>query len=94
MGGLFRPGIVLFGENLPQHTFKQAEIDTNECDLFIVLGSSLSVSPANMFPMLAKESGANLVIVNREPTELDALADYIVRDTSIKDLLIQLNNHL
>ncbi len=93
-GGIIRPGIVLFGESLPQHTFRQAEIDTNECDLFIVLGSSLSVSPANMFPMLAKESGAKLVIVNREATELDAIADYIVRDKTIKDLLIQLNESL
>src|SRR5690625_6031915 len=66
-GGTIRPGIVLFGESSPQKTFKLAEQLTKQADLFIVLGSSLSVSPANMFPVLAKENGANLVIINREP---------------------------
>src|SRR5699024_1975452 len=58
-GGTVRPGIVLFGEQLPQDAFQQAEVMSRSADLFIVLGSSLTVSPANMFPLVAKESGAN-----------------------------------
>lgn len=86
-GGVIRPGIVLFGETLARETFMKAEAETLKADLFIVLGSSLSVSPANMFPALAKENGASLVIVNREPTPFDDYADYIVRDKSIKQML-------
>lgn len=93
-GGIVRPGIVLFGEALPQDTFRKAERETLRSDLFIVLGSSLSVTPANMFPMLAKENGAKLIIVNREPTELDMLADRTIREKSIKEVLVEMNEHL
>ena len=48
------------------------------CDLFLAIGSSLVVYPAAGFPALAKESGAALVIVNREPTDLDDLADLVI----------------
>lgn len=93
-GGVIRPGIVLFGETLPQDVFLQAEIITSKADLFIVLGSSLSVSPANMFPIQAKQHGAKLVIVNREPTELDDYADHLIHNRNIKDLLIECNQHV
>ncbi len=93
-GGTIRPGIVLFGETLPQDTFRLAEERTKKADLFIVLGSSLSVTPANMFPMVAKENGAKLVIVNREPTELDSLADYTIHDMNIKQFLTELDDSL
>src|SRR5699024_6728384 len=86
-GGTIRPGIVLFGEQLPQDTFQQAEVMARQADLFIVLGSSLTVSPANMFPLVAKENGAKLVIINREPTDFDRYADATIRDKSIKDAL-------
>lgn len=88
---LIRPGIVLFGEPLPEDTFIKAEEITMETDLFIVLGSSLSVTPANMFPMIAKDHGAKLVIVNREPTELDIHADYVIHDRNIKEVLVEIN---
>lgn len=90
-GDIVRPGIVLFGESLPQDTFAKAEQETLQADLFIVLGSSLSVTPANMFPMLAKENGAKLIIVNREPTELDMLADRTIQDQNIKEVLVEVN---
>lgn len=88
---IIRPGIVLFGESLPQATFGKAESETMKADLFIVLGSSLSVTPANMFPMLASDNGAKLVIVNREPTPLDQYADYVVQDRNIKEVLTEMN---
>jgi len=50
------------------------------CDLFLVLGSSLVVYPAAGFPLLAQENGARLVIVNREPTEQDVIADLVLHD--------------
>lgn len=93
-GGPIRPGIVLFGEMLPQQTFRKAEEETEKCDLFVVLGSSLSVSPANMFPMVAKENGAKLVIINREPTQLDYYADLTIQDKSIKETLIEVHDVL
>ena len=93
-GGTIRPGIVLFGEMLPQDTFQQAEQATLASDLMIVLGSSLSVSPANSFPRLAKQAGARLVIVNNEATELDYLADLVINQQPIKALLEQLNQQL
>lgn len=93
-GGVVRPGIVLFGESLPQDVLMQAELTSLQSDLFIVLGSSLSVSPANMFPIQAKQNGAKLVIVNREPTELDEYADHLIHNRNIKDLLIECNQHV
>ena len=50
------------------------------CDLFLVLGSSLVVFPAAGFPLLAKDNGAQLAIVNREPTEQDVIADLVLHD--------------
>ena len=90
-GGIIRPGIVLFGESLPQEVFLKAGQEALKADLFIVLGSSLSVSPANMFPVEAKENGAELVIINREPTQFDVYADYVVHDRNIKEVLIEMN---
>src|SRR5690625_43089 len=62
--GTIRPGIVIFGENLTQETFAQAEEESLKADLYIVIGSSLSVSPANMFPLVANENRSDLLIVN------------------------------
>lgn len=78
-GGFIRPNIVLFGEMLPEKALTDADRLTASADLFIVLGSSLQVSPANHFPVQAKERGAKLVIVNHDPTPLDKYADMIVR---------------
>ncbi|MFS0554522.1 NAD-dependent deacylase [Brevibacillus sp. 179-C9.3 HS] len=82
-GGFLRPGVVLFGEQLPQDQVDQAISWTEQADLFIVLGSSLAVSPANWFPQHAKERGAKLVIVNQEPTPLDAWADLVIQGEQI-----------
>lgn len=93
-GGTVRPGIVLFGEQLPQDTFHRAEVLAQNADLFIVLGSSLTVSPANMFPLVAKENGAKLVIINREPTDFDMYADVTIQDISIKEALVAIDERL
>jgi len=59
---------------------------TKSCDLFLAVGSSLVVWPAAGFPLMAKRNGAALVIINREPTEFDELADLVVRN-DIGDVL-------
>lgn len=79
-GGHLRPSVVLFGEMLPQKALAAADRLSGRCRTFIVLGSSLVVSPANYFPQQAKMNGANLVIINREPTPLDRMADVVVHE--------------
>lgn len=93
-GGTIRPNIVLFGEGLPEEAFRLAEKESVEADLFIVLGSSLTVSPANMFPLIAKENGAKLIIVNRDETPYNHLADLVIQDLSIKNTLTQVDQLL
>lgn len=92
-GGVLRPSIVLFGEMLPEQPFLTAEEAAIKSDVFLVLGSSLSVSPANQFPMLAKQTGAKLIIVNKEPTEMDRIADILIHD-SIGTVLEGMNRKL
>lgn len=93
-GGVLRPNIVLFGEALPQEAFQFALEEAEKADLFIVLGSSLSVTPANQFPLIAKENGAKLVIVNMEPTQFDRYADQVIHDKKIGQLLIELDKKI
>lgn len=80
-GGFIRPNVVLFGEKLPDEAIELAEHLVENADLFIVLGSSLQVSPANQFPKRAKQQGAKLVIINHDPTPLDDYADLVVNDS-------------
>ena len=86
-GGFIRPSVVLFGESLPQDAMDNAYQETIKADLFIVLGSSLSVSPANQYPLIAKENGAKLAIVNMEPTMMDSYFDLVINNQSIGEYL-------
>jgi NAD-dependent deacetylase len=79
-GGLVKTATISFGQAMPRGPMDRAETETLACDLFIVLGSSLVVYPAAGFPMLAKRNGARLVIINREPTEQDEMADLAIHD--------------
>jgi len=76
--GLVKTATVSFGQAMPQAAMQRAEAATLECDLFLAIGSSLVVYPAAGFPVLAKRNGARLVIVNREPTDQDGLADLVI----------------
>lgn len=80
-GGLVKTATISFGQAMPADRMIRAEEETLACDLFIVLGSSLVVFPAAGFPMMAKENGAKLVIINREPTEQDRFADLVIHDS-------------
>lgn len=79
-GGLVKTATISFGQAMPVEEMRRAERETDQCDLFIVLGSSLVVYPAASFPLLAKRKGARLVIINREPTDQDELADLVIHD--------------
>lgn len=79
-GGLVKTATISFGQAMPEEEMLRAEEETLACDLFIVLGSSLVVFPAAGFPALAKRAGANLAIVNREPTDLDPYADLVLHE--------------
>ncbi|HVU20622.1 MAG TPA: Sir2 family NAD-dependent protein deacetylase [Rhizomicrobium sp.] len=77
-GGIVKTATISFGQAMPALEMERAENATLACDLFIVLGSSLVVYPAAGFPALAKRNGAQLVIVNREPTAQDDLANLVL----------------
>ncbi|HET6182565.1 MAG TPA: Sir2 family NAD-dependent protein deacetylase [Acetobacteraceae bacterium] len=76
--GLVKTATISFGQQMPLEAMREAERATRHCDLFLAMGSSLVVYPAAGFPRLAKECGATLVIINREPTELDDIADLVL----------------
>ena len=78
-GGIVKSATISFGQAMPETAMRRAQALTLACDLFLAVGSSLVVYPAAAFPALAKRNGATLVIVNREPTELDAVADLAIR---------------
>jgi len=78
-GGYLKTATVSFGQAMPEDAMRSAEQLTLGADLFLAIGSSLVVWPAAGFPVMAKRNGARLVIINREPTELDDAADLVVR---------------
>jgi NAD-dependent deacetylase len=78
-GGILKSATVSFGQAMPEDKMRQAVKATLSCDLFIAIGSSLVVFPAAGLPKLAKENGARLIIINREATALDAMADLVIR---------------
>jgi NAD-dependent deacetylase len=80
-GGIVKTATVSFGQSMPVEAMRRAERAARECDLFLVLGSSLVVYPAAGFPLVAKKAGAALAIVNRDPTEQDAVADLVIRES-------------
>ena len=77
--GPVKSATVSFGQAMPQDKMSRAQQLALEAELFLVVGSSLVVYPAATLPIIAKKQGARLVILNREPTELDAIADLVVR---------------
>lgn len=93
-GGILRPSVVLFGEALPEDAFQMAFEEAQKAELFIVLGSSLTVTPANQFPLIAKEHGAKLVIANMEKTSMDIYADLVINNQKIGELLQELDAKL
>jgi NAD-dependent deacetylase len=79
-GGYIKTATISFGQAMPDAAVRRAQDLAQSCDLLVAIGSSLVVWPAAGLPLLAKRSGAMLVIINREPTDFDAIADLVVRD--------------
>jgi NAD-dependent deacetylase len=78
-GGPVKTATISFGQAMPEDAMERASELSRACDLFIAIGSSLVVWPAAGFPMMAKDAGARLVIINREPTDQDEFADLVIR---------------
>ncbi|MBM3607911.1 MAG: NAD-dependent deacetylase [Alphaproteobacteria bacterium] len=78
-GGIVKTATIAFGQSMPEEQMKRARRAALACDLMLAIGSSLVVYPAAGFPALARENGAKLIIINREPTALDEIADAVIR---------------
>ena len=90
-GNHLRPDIVLFGELIK--CWQEATIKACSCDVMIIVGTSLMVSPANQLPIYAKEGGAILIEINPECSSLTDLMDYSLRSTAVEALPILLSNY-
>ena len=78
--GLLKTATISFGQPMPEEKMARATWHAERCDLFLVLGSSLVVFPAAGLPLIAKEAGAELVIINRDPTDFDRIADLVLHE--------------
>jgi len=78
-GGVIKPTTILFGEQLPSKVLSGALNACSNCDCFLMIGSSLLVSPANQMPYLAKKNGANLIFINEEETFMNYTADLFLK---------------
>jgi NAD-dependent deacetylase len=65
---------------LPQQSLREAQLVSQSCDVFLILGSSLVVYPAAQLPIIAKQNNAKLAVINIDPTPLDDIADVVIND--------------
>ena len=79
-GGIIKTATISFGQSMPKNEMLRAEEATLSCDLFFAIGSSLQVYPAASFPIIAKNNGSRLIILNREETDLDKYADLVIHN--------------
>jgi NAD-dependent deacetylase len=77
-GGYIKTATISFGQPMPTLAMQRAEGLAQQCGVFLSIGSSLVVWPAAGLPLIAKQNGAQLVIINRDPTEFDEIADLVV----------------
>ena len=81
-GNILRPDVVWFGEGLPQDVWEEAINHANSCDVMIIAGTSLVVSPANTLPIYAKQNNAILIEINPDETNMTEDMDLSIRTTS------------
>lgn len=81
-GNILRPDVVWFGEGLPQDVWQEAIIQASSCDVMIIAGTSLVVSPANTLPIYAKQNNAVLIEINPDETIMSSDMDLSIRSTS------------
>jgi NAD-dependent deacetylase len=80
--GFIKPKVVLFGESLPPSILDGAMRACSECDTFLMVGSSLVVSPANYMPSIAQKNGAKVIFVNKDETYMDDVADIFLKGSA------------
>ena len=85
-GNMLRPDVVWFGETLSQDIWKSAIEQSSSCDVMVVVGTSLAVSPANLLPVYAKQNGALMIEVNPDETPMSGTMDLSVRSSAAKTL--------
>jgi NAD-dependent deacetylase len=88
-GGILKSATISFGQALVQEDLRRAEVAARNCDLMLAIGTTLAVYPIAGVVPVAKRSGARVVILNAEPTEMDELADAVLRG-SISEILPRL----
>ncbi len=91
-GGIIKNATISFGQAMPETPMTLAEVATMNSDLFIVLGSSLTVFPAAAFPQVAQANGAKLVIINQQSTPLDHIADLVLNEAIGAVMCAVINN--
>jgi NAD-dependent deacetylase len=87
--GILKPNVILFDEALPVKIIHAAQQAARECDVMVVVGSSLEVAPASEIPLIARAHGAKLIVMNYEETFIDDQADVVLHD-DVADLLPRL----
>ena len=78
--GILKPDVILFGEQLPQSAWFEAQRAVHQCDLMVVAGSSLEVLPVAGLPMQAVDRGIHLIVINNSPTYINVRADVVIMD--------------
>lgn len=86
---ILKPSVILFGEQLPAQALRSAQREARRCNVMLVAGSSLEVYPAADLPLMARQAGASLILVNFSETPVDALADAVIHG-DVVDVLPQL----
>ncbi len=91
-GGVLKPNVVFFGESIPGHAHRAAFGEAEKADLFIIVGTTGEVAPANMIPRLARENGAKIIEINTEPSEYTDFVTHIFlqgKATAVLEKLIE-----
>ena len=88
--GIIKTATISFGQAMPEEEMVIAQKKSINCDLFLCIGTSLAVFPAADLPVLAKETGSKLVIINNKPTQMDHLADLVI-NRDISEVLSEIN---
>lgn len=95
--GVLKPNVILFGEQLPYKVLQSAKDAVQKCDLLLIIGSSLEVAPASDLPLLAKRSGAKVIMINLQKTDYDRIADVLIQSdaaSALPAILQQVENNL
>jgi NAD-dependent deacetylase len=87
-GGILKPNVILFGEPLPEQEILAARREASRCDVMLIAGSSLQVTPVADLPFLARRAGAALILVNLGETPADAYAQVVIHQ-NVVDVLPQ-----